>query len=121
MKNENDVLMMNKIIRDLSYTGIGDKQSIRKTFLTVPLPDVCEETQNKTFNEIDLEGQGVKFIIPTKLFDIYSRLEILLGLKASGHIDTLKEASNLIDEIYKRGDIQNKQQYRNAFNEFHTN
>ena len=27
MKNENDILMLNKIIRDLGYTGIGDKKN----------------------------------------------------------------------------------------------
>ena len=43
-----------------------------------------------------------------------TRLEILLGLNLSGHTDTLTEASNLIDELYKRGEIQNEQQYGNA-------
>ena len=66
-----------------------------------------------------LKGRGVeKIIIPSNVIDICTRLEILLGLKLSGHTDTLTEASNLIDELYKRGDIQNKQQYRNALNKF---
>ena len=72
----------------------------------------------RTFDEIDLEDQGVKFIIPSKIIDIYTRLEILLGLKLSGHTDTLTEASNLIDELYKRGEIQNEHQFRNALNKF---
>ena len=68
-----------------------------------------------------LKGKGIeKVIIPTSLIDIYIRLEILLSLKLSGHTDTLTEASNLIDELYKRGEIQNKQQYRNALNKFST-
>ena len=68
-----------------------------------------------------LKGKGVeKIIIPSNKIDIYTRLEILLGLKLSGHTDTLTEASNLIDELYKRGEIQNKQQYRNALNKFQT-
>ena len=51
-------------------------------------------------NESDyLEGQGVKIIIPNNIKDIYTRLEVLLGLKLSGHTDTLTEASNLIDEL----------------------
>ena len=66
----------------------------------------------------NLQGEGVKIIIPSNIIDIYTRLEILLGLKLSGHTDTLTEASNLIDELYKRGEIQNKQQYRNAINKF---
>ena len=64
--------------------------------------------------------EGVKIILFSNIYDIYTRLEILLGLKLSGHTDTMTEASNLIDELYKRGEIQNKQQYRNASNNFST-
>ena len=68
---------------------------------------------------INLQGRGIeKIIIPSNIIDIYTRLEVLLGLKLSGHTDTLTEASNLFDELYKRGEIQNKQQYRNALNKF---
>ena len=59
-----------------------------------------------------------KIIILSNIFDICTRLEILLGLKLSGYTNTLTEASNLIDEICKRQDIQNKQQYRNALSKF---
>ena len=126
MKNENYILMMNSIITDLGYTGRGDIKSKRKIFLTEKLPKLVEEIQNKTFEEItddsgDLEGQGVKVIIPSNIIDFYNRLEVLLGLKLSGHTDTLTEASKLIDELYKRGEIQTKQQYRNALNKFSTN
>ena len=66
-----------------------------------------------------LKGRGVEKIIkPSKIIDIYTRLEILLVLKLSGPRDTLTEASNLIDELYKQGEIQNKQQYRNPLNKF---
>ena len=71
---------------------------------------------------INLEGRGIeKIIIPNNIIDIYTRLEVLLGLKLSGHSDTVTEASALIDELYKRGEIQNKQQYRNALDKFLTN
>ena len=70
--------------------------------------------------ENDLQGEGVKIIIPSNIIDIYTRLEILLGLKLSGHTDTLTEASNLIDELYRQGEIQNKNQYRNALDKFLT-
>ena len=70
---------------------------------------------------IKLQGRGnEKIIISSSIIDIYTRLEVLLGLKLSGHADTLTEASNLIDELYKRGEIQNKQQHRNALNKFQT-
>ena len=123
MKNENDILMLNNIIKDIGYTGIDDRESKRKTFFTKKLPKLVEKIQNKTFEEItddsdDLHGEGVKIIIPSNIIDIYTRLEVLLGLKLSGHSDTLTESSNLIDELYKRGEIQNKQQYRNALNKF---
>ena len=124
MKDENDILMMYNIIRDLGYNGIGDRDSKRKTFFTKKLSKLVEDIQNKTFNEItddsdDLGGEGIqKIVIPSNIIDIYTRLEVLLGLKLSGHIDTLTEASNLIDELYKRGEIQNKYQYRNALNKF---
>ena len=125
MKNENDIIMLNNIIRDLGYTGIGDHTSKRKTFLTTKLPKKVEDIQNKTFEEItddsdNLEGEGVKIIIPSSIIDIYTRLEIILGLKLSGHTDTLTEVSNLIDELYKRGENQIKQQYRNAPDKFQT-
>ena len=59
-----------------------------------------------------------KIFIPSNIIDIYTRIEVLLGLTLSGHSNTLSEASNLIEELYKRGEIQNKQQYRNALNKF---
>ena len=66
-----------------------------------------------------IKGMGIEKInIPSIINDIYTRLEILLGLKLAGHTDTLTEASNVIDELYKRGENQNKQHYRNALNKF---
>ena len=123
MKNESDILMMDNIIRDLGYTGREDRDSKRKTFFLKKLPKLVNDIQNRTFEEItddsdDLQGEGFKIIIPSNIIDIYIRLEVLLGLKLSGHTDSLTEASNLIDELYKRGEIQNKQQYRNALSKF---
>ena len=126
MTDENDILMMYNIIRDLGYNGTGDRDSIRKNFFTKKLPKLVNDIQNKTFDEISddsdgLQGEGIeKIIIPSNIIDIYTRLEILLGLKLSGHTNTLTEASNLIDEIYKRGEIENEQQYRNALDKFTT-
>ena len=63
------------------------------------------------------KGKGItKTFIPSNVVDIYARLEVLLGLKLSGHCDTLTEVSSLIDQLYKIGEIQNKQQNRNALN-----
>ena len=75
MKNENDILMMNIIINDLGYTGVGDYSSKRKTFFTKTLPKVVEGFQKKTIDEIDLEGQGIEnIIITSNIIDIYTRL-----------------------------------------------
>ena len=77
----------------------------KKTFFTKTLPNLVDEINNETYEKItdssdDLQRDGVKIVIPSNIIDIYTRLEILLGLKVSGHTDTLTEASNLIDEIY---------------------
>ena len=81
-----------------------------------PLPSI-ENVEDSGY----LQGEGVKkTIIPSNIIDIYTRLEIILGLKLSGHTDTLAEGSDLIDELYKRGEIQNEQQYRNALDIFST-
>ena len=67
-----------------------------------------------------LHGQGVKIIIPSNIIDTYTRLDVSLGLKLSGHTDTLTEASNLNDEFYKSGEMENEQQHRNALDKFST-
>ena len=77
MKNENESLMLNNIINALGYTGVGDRDSKRKTFSTITLPKLVNDIQNKTFEEItddsdDLQGEGVKIIIPSNIVDIYT-------------------------------------------------
>ena len=47
-------------------------------------------------------------------------MEVLLRLKSSGHTNFLTESSNIIDKVYKRGELQNEQQYRTALDKFHT-
>ena len=108
MKSESEILRTNIISKDVKYTCIGDRDSKRETFFTIDLPKRVCEIQNKTFDELDLEGQGFKSISPSNIINFYTRLEILLGLTLIGHSDTLTEASNLLDELYKRGEIQNK-------------
>ena len=68
----------------------------------------------------DLQGEGVKIIIPFNLRDIWTRLEEFLGWKLTGHTDTLTKTSNLIDELYERAEMQNQQDYRNAIDKFRT-
>ena len=50
-----------------------------------------------------------KIIIPFIIFDIYIRMEILLGIELSGHNDILTKPSNLIEELNQSGEIQKEQ------------
>ena len=62
----------------------------------------------------------MKIFILSNFIDIWTGLEVILGLKLSGPTDTPTEASNLIDALYKGGELQNEQQYRNALDKFYT-
>ena len=120
MKDGIDILVMNNIKNEKNFTRIGDESSKRKPCSKQELPKLVEHIPNKKFDEIinnsdNLEGEGVeKFIIPSNIIDIYTRLEVILGKKLSGHTNTLTEAGNLNGEFYKRGEIQNERQYENA-------
>ena len=127
MSNE-DKLTIYDILKNIGFYSthhVRGMRSFRMQDALYNLPKAVENIRNPPLPEItddsdDLQGEGLKIIIPNNIIDIYTRLEILLGLKLSGHTDTLTEASNLIDELYKRGEIQNKQQYRNALDKFTT-
>ena len=62
----------------------------------------------------------MKLINPAYTFNIRTRLEVLLGLKLSGFTNTLTEANNLIDELYRRSDLQTEQQCRIALDKIYT-
>ena len=118
MKNENDRRTLDNFLTGVGYTGNGDERTSQKKFFT----SLFKQFKNIKKEEPDkLQGQGIEeSIIPSNIIDIYTRLEVLLGLKLSGHTDTLTRASSLIDELYKRGEIQTKQQNQNALNKFST-
>ena len=112
LKNDDEDIFNKIFLKSLNFENYkpirGESKSVRY------------KQSKSIFKKRNLEGQGVTLIIPPNIIYIYTRLEVLLGLKLSGHTDTLTKASNLIDEIYKRGEIQNKEQYRNALNKFQT-
>ena len=116
MSDKNKVIFRDILLKTGYYKhtpGRGRMQG-RDRYIRYELEDDVRK-----FSNLDkkLKGKGIeKIIIPSNIVVIYTRLEILLGLKLSGLTDTLTEASNLIDELYKRGEKQNKQQYRNALN-----
>ena len=105
MKIDDDILMLYSIIGDLGHTGIGHESSKRKSFFfTKTVPKLVDDIQNNTFIEITgdsdgLQGEGVKMIIPSNIIDIYTRLDVLLGLKLFGHTNIFTETITLIDEL----------------------
>ena len=126
--NNEDKSIVYDILKNTGFYSMHQSKgmnSARMQDALYNLPREIDRIRNPPITAIEsqsdnLEGEGVKIIIPSSVIDIYTRLEVLLGLKLSGHTDTLTEASNLIDGLYKRGEIQNKQQYRNALNKFQT-
>ena len=127
--DDEDKITIYNILKNTGFHSMKHKKGLKSVRLQDALHNLPKETakiRNPPLPAIenesdDLQGEGVKIIIPSNIIDIYTRLEILLGLKLSGHTDTLTEAGNLIDELFKRGEIQNKQQYRKALNMFSTN
>ena len=118
MKNENDRRTLHNFSVDIGYKEQGAEKTNQKNFFTRLFKLFGNSQKEEPDN---LKGQGFeKIIIPSNIIDIYTRHEVLLALKLSGHNDTLTEAGKLIDELYKRGELQNKQQYRNAPNNFST-
>ena len=106
-----EIITYKQLLKTLNYKNFKPKFGENKS-------GRYKNTKN-ILTPINLQGRGVeKIIIPSSVIDIYTRLEVLLGLKLSGHTNVLTESSNLIDELYKRGEIQNKQQYRNALDKF---
>ena len=117
MDDEN-VLTFDKMLDSLNYNPTKDSNSKRTKSIKNDLKKRVHKIRNPL---LAIQGQGIeKIIVSSNKIDIYNRLEILLGLKLSGHSDTLSEGSNLLDELCKRSEIQNKQQYRNALNKFST-
>ena len=93
---------------------------VKQIFRKQPLPAIKNIEDSYEEEPQYLERQGNKFIIPSNIIDIYTRLEVLLGSKLSGQTDTLTEASNLIEQLYQRGEIKIEQQNRNALDKFRT-
>ena len=62
----------------------------------------------------------MKNFLPSNIIGIYTSLEVLLDLNLSDHTNTLIEASYLIVELNRRGEIQNEQRYRNALEKVST-
>ena len=81
MKNDDDFLLLYNILKDVNYTGNRDCPSNRKKLFTINLPKNVSQIQNIRFfgntddSVSDLEGQGVKIIIPSNIIVIYPELK----------------------------------------------
>ena len=136
--NDDDILNFANILETVDYNPRQDSHSTRSKYIKNNLQNRVDKILNHVISsslptkslvtssipaseieDSDLEGSGVtKIFIPGNIIEIWTRLEVLLELKLSGHTDTLTEASSLIDELYKRGERQTEQQYKNALNKF---
>ena len=127
MVNEDKLTVFN-ILKKTGFFSMKNNRGLESATMRDALYNLSNEfakIQNPTLPAIgnvsnDLQGEGVKIIIPSNIIDIYTRLEVLLGLSLSGYTDAPKGANNLIDELYERGELQNEQQYRNDLSKFHT-
>ena len=86
MENYSNVLVFNSIIKDLGLTVIEDITSEPKIFIIYELPQRFELLDAKNHDKSDdLQGEGMIFIIASIIIDIKIEVEVLLGLKKSGH------------------------------------
>ena len=105
--SDEGVLPFTKILKTLHYDHAKDsnskrtksiKKDLNKRVSKIRKPRLALPTDENEETPDDLQGDGMKIIIPSKNSDVYTRLEVLLELKLSGHTDTLIETSNSIDE-----------------------
>ena len=126
--NDAKVLTFHKILKTVQYDRSEDSNSKRSKSIKKKLKKRMDKILNPPLslppteieNESDLQGEAIKILITSNIIDIWTRLEVLLGLKPSGQTNCLTEASNLTDELYKRGKLENEQQYQNALDKVYT-
>ena len=141
MKNDGDMInFCYDILKTVDYNYKQDSHSTRSKYIknnlqnrvdrilnpiissslpTTIISQIFITTQSDSEDSDDLRRKsGVsKIIIPSNIIEIWTRLELLLGLETYQVIQIpLTEASSLLDELYKGGEIQTEQQYKNALN-----
>ena len=115
MRKGSVILLFKSSIDDIGFTGIRDRNSERKYLILGDLPKEVLGIESRNVSEddsSDVPGKGMKLIISSNIFDIWTRFEVLIRLNFSGH--SLTKASILILGLYGRSEIQNEQQFRNA-------
>ena len=120
-KRDSDILTFNKVLNEIGYTSEGDGKSAAKKFIWDELLTKTARIGNGIEDESDeIESRGVEIIVPSNIIDVWTELEVLLGLRFGDHTVTVTEASNFLDDLYNRGDIENEQQYRSALGKNYT-
>ena len=99
-KNDTEKLVFRDILQKTEYYKCLPTKSCMSVCDRYNKNDLDKEVRRSSNLDTKHKGRGIeKNIIPSDIFDIYTRLENLLGLKLSGHTDALTEASFLIKEI----------------------
>ena len=108
--NDEDKSIVHDILKNIGFYSMKQKKVLNSARMkdalhnlpkeiakirNAPLPAIENESDN-------LQGEGVKIIVPSNKIDISTRLEILLGLKLSAHTDTPTEASELYNYILQQ-------------------
>ena len=132
--SDKGIFIFARILDEIKYNPDGDRESKRQKYIKNKLdsrlgkilnPPIAAITSGESDEyeslESDLEGKGTKtIVVPSDFDEIWTTLQVLLGLKLAGHTDTLIEASQLLDALFKKGEIKTEQQYRNAIDKFTT-
>ena len=127
-RSDKDIISFNRIQCEINYNPNDDRKSKRRdylrdklqsrvqTILNPPKASIASrESDEYESLESDIEGNVTKIIvIPEKSDEIWTRLQVPLGLKLAGHTDFLIEASQLLDALFKKGVTETEQPYRNA-------
>ena len=90
MKDDNDQITLYNVLADIGYDGQGDEKTNQKNFFT-RLLKLFGNTKEEELDNV--KSQGIEeIIIPSEIIDIYTRLEVSLGVTLSGQNDTPTEA-----------------------------
>ena len=117
-------------IFNINNSKPGENEAVRMKSATKYLPQRSKKILNRsiilpnTKNEAvpdPLIGEGVKIIIIFNIIVIWTKSKTLIGWKLFGNTVTLTKSGNLVDDLYKRCEIQNELQYWNALEKFYTN
>ena len=97
-----------------------ERESALRKFIRSDLPKKTRKESEPQSESNLFQGGRKKIIIPSNVIDNWTTLKVLRGYLMGGHTDTLTEASNLIDQFYKKSEIQNELSNVIAPDKFHT-